>query len=81
MQIARIGTALGPDFAFRRGTKSAWVTARGLGLELSDLPDLVGAIQQVVERLSRGVPDVEGEPTLWHSPVVRPGKILAVGLN
>lgn len=80
MQIARIGASNAIDFAFRRASQTGWVTAASLGLSLSDLSELIGSFEEVRHRLEAlGATPVE--PAEWHAPVVRPGKILAVGLN
>lgn len=77
MRIARDeGGALllgdGPDH-------DAWVSARSLGSNASDLAGLVPDLPRLGTLLSHATPDVRA-PRL-AAPVPRPGKILAVGLN
>ena len=80
MRIARINTDSGPDYAVPGG-KGGWVPFHQIGLDAPDivaLPEVVGLVGQGNKDLDRmaGVED----PHLL-CPIVRPGKIMAIGLN
>lgn len=62
----------GPDHA-------AWVSARSLGSGASDVASLLPELPRLGAALATAVPDVHAP--LLASPVRRPGKVLAVGLN
>jgi 2-keto-4-pentenoate hydratase/2-oxohepta-3-ene-1,7-dioic acid hydratase in catechol pathway len=81
MQIARITSESGPDFAFRPSAQSGWITARRLGLPLPDLTAVIRSFDKVRDLMASAKGPFVHEPASWYAPVVRPGKVLAVGLN
>ncbi|MPZ63319.1 MAG: hypothetical protein GEU93_18945 [Propionibacteriales bacterium] len=81
MRVGRIAVDGRVEFA-AAVSPDTWVPLSSIGLSYSDLPSLIADIGSVAERVSRtsagAVP--EGEVEL-RCPVVRPSKILAIGLN
>jgi 2-keto-4-pentenoate hydratase/2-oxohepta-3-ene-1,7-dioic acid hydratase in catechol pathway len=78
MKIARIRTPDGSDFAVK-AQDATWVTLGGLGIEAPTTADVIaqaGRLAGVVGGLSGGIAEPE-----FLAPVVRPSKILAIGLN
>jgi 2-keto-4-pentenoate hydratase/2-oxohepta-3-ene-1,7-dioic acid hydratase in catechol pathway len=78
MKIARIRTPDGSDFAVK-AQDATWVTLGGLGIEAATTADVIaqaGRLADVVGGLSGGIAEPE-----FLAPVVRPSKILAIGLN
>jgi 2-keto-4-pentenoate hydratase/2-oxohepta-3-ene-1,7-dioic acid hydratase in catechol pathway len=78
MKIARIRTPDGSDFAVK-AQDATWVTLGGLGIEAPTTADVIaqaGRLADVVGGLSGGIAEPE-----FLAPVVRPSKILAIGLN
>jgi 2-keto-4-pentenoate hydratase/2-oxohepta-3-ene-1,7-dioic acid hydratase in catechol pathway len=78
VKIARIVGPSGPEFAVQ-GEDGSWVTVGSLGIAAATTADVVAA----AGALSAGVRGRRGgitEPK-FLSPVVAPGKIVAVGLN
>jgi 2-keto-4-pentenoate hydratase/2-oxohepta-3-ene-1,7-dioic acid hydratase in catechol pathway len=78
MKIARIRTPDGLDFAVK-AQDATWVTLGGLGIEAATTADVIaqaGRLAGVVGGLSGGIAEPE-----FLAPVVRPSKILAIGLN
>jgi 5-carboxymethyl-2-hydroxymuconate isomerase len=80
MTVARIEVDGTAQFAVS-GEGKRWVPVPGLGVDAPDLPALVERWGDVLAALEagRGTP-VEAAPRLL-APVVRPSKILAIGLN
>jgi 2-keto-4-pentenoate hydratase/2-oxohepta-3-ene-1,7-dioic acid hydratase in catechol pathway len=78
MKIARIRTPDGSDFAVK-AQDATWVTLGGIGIEAATTADVIaqaGRLADVVGGLSGGIAEPE-----FLAPVVRPSKILAIGLN
>jgi 2-keto-4-pentenoate hydratase/2-oxohepta-3-ene-1,7-dioic acid hydratase in catechol pathway len=78
MKIARIRTPGGPDFAVR-AADSTWVALGSIGIAVSSTSDLIaegGRLAALADGLSGGIAEPE-----FLAPVVRPSKILAIGLN
>ena len=79
MRIARIVGPDGPAFAVHGGDGS-WVYLASLGIEVTTTPELTEAADALaaldVSSLGGGVHDPE-----FMSPVVSPGKLMAIGLN
>jgi 2-keto-4-pentenoate hydratase/2-oxohepta-3-ene-1,7-dioic acid hydratase in catechol pathway len=78
MKIARIRTPDGPDFAVM-AADGTWIALGGLGVEAATTADLIaqaGRLADLVGGLSGGM----AAPELL-APVVRPSKMLAIGLN
>jgi 2-keto-4-pentenoate hydratase/2-oxohepta-3-ene-1,7-dioic acid hydratase in catechol pathway len=78
MKIARIRTPGGSDFAVK-AQDVTWVTLGGIGIEAATTADVIaqaGRLADVVGGLSGGIAEPE-----FLAPVVRPSKILAIGLN
>ncbi|HEY7143671.1 MAG TPA: fumarylacetoacetate hydrolase family protein [Streptosporangiaceae bacterium] len=68
-------------FAVRRGEHEPWVPLASLGLNPADTPELISVSAEAAARLAagQGTP-VPGSGPL-RCPVVRPGKMIAIGLN
>jgi 5-carboxymethyl-2-hydroxymuconate isomerase len=80
MRIARIVTDTEDDYAIL-AEGGRWVPFRTLGVDAVDVTTLPGAIERIRSVDSALAPgDAVAEPRLL-CPVVRPGKIMAVGLN
>lgn len=80
MRISRITTESGPDYAVL--TKNdQWVAFRAIGVDAADVVSLPAAVE-MIRRMGKDLPGVDGikNPRLL-CPVVRPGKVLAIGLN
>ncbi len=78
MKIARIRTPVGSDFAVQ-AADSTWLALDGLGITASTTADVIeraGDLAALVGGRSGGVVDPE-----FLAPIVRPSKVLAIGLN
>lgn len=78
MKIARIRTPGGSDFAVQ-AADSTWLTLGSIGIQASCTADLIGQASHLATAAggrSGGV----GEPD-FLAPIVRPSKMLAIGLN
>jgi 2-keto-4-pentenoate hydratase/2-oxohepta-3-ene-1,7-dioic acid hydratase in catechol pathway len=78
MKIARIRTPGGSDFAVQ-AADSTWLALGGLGITASTTADVIeraGDLAALVGGRSGGVADPE-----FLAPIVRPSKVLAIGLN
>jgi 2-keto-4-pentenoate hydratase/2-oxohepta-3-ene-1,7-dioic acid hydratase in catechol pathway len=80
MRIARIDDGAREVFAFGSADRPGWVTAGALGLELTTFGQVAEALPEISAGLAGAVPDRDQGVGL-ASPVGRPGKIMAVGLN
>lgn len=78
MKIARIETAGGPAFA-AQATDATWVPLERLGIAASTTADVIEHLDAVRERLDRPAGGI-ADP-VFLCPIVRPSKILAIGLN
>lgn len=81
MRIARLRTADGPQYAFSPNGRIGWVTARALGLDLPDISSVVDAQRQISAAAAVHEPDVDEQSGDLACPLVRPGKVMAIGLN
>jgi 2-keto-4-pentenoate hydratase/2-oxohepta-3-ene-1,7-dioic acid hydratase in catechol pathway len=78
MKIARIRTPGGSDFAVQ-AADSTWLALDGLGITASTTADVIeraGDLAALVGGRSGGIADPE-----FLAPIVRPSKVLAIGLN
>ena len=78
MRIARIAGPSGPEFAVQ-SSDGSWVTFGSLGIEAATTAEVVaaaGALPDAMRGRTGGITDPH-----FLSPVVAPGKIVAVGLN
>ena len=79
MRIARIAGASGPEFAVQGGAGS-WFTVGSLGITAATTAEVVAAAgalsASVVGERGGGVNDPQ-----FLSPIVAPGKVIALGLN
>jgi 2-keto-4-pentenoate hydratase/2-oxohepta-3-ene-1,7-dioic acid hydratase in catechol pathway len=78
MKIARVRTPDGSDFA-AKAPDATWVTFGSLGIQATMTADVIaqaGRLADVVGRLSGGIAEPE-----FLAPIVRPSKMLAIGLN
>lgn len=81
MRIARINRGGTTEFA-AGVAPDAWVPLSSVGLEYPDLPALIGDVDRVRERVTAaGVAPVRVTESDLRCPVVRPPKMLAIGLN
>lgn len=81
MRVARVRVDGRQEFAVST-TPDEWVLLSTLGLQYADLPSLIEDFDPVAERVGRGrsTPLSDGDLDL-ACPVVRPQKLLAIGLN
>lgn len=78
MKIARIQTSNGPDFAVQ-AADGTWITLTTLGVRATSTAELIeqaGDLAAKVSGRSAGVAEPE-----FLAPIVRPSKVLAIGLN
>ncbi|MBP1633407.1 MAG: 5-carboxymethyl-2-hydroxymuconateDelta-isomerase [Acidobacteria bacterium] len=78
MKIARIVGPSGPEFAVQGGDGS-WITVGSMGITAATTAEVVaaaGALSAGIAGRSGGVTDPS-----FLSPIVAPGKVIAVGLN
>jgi 2-keto-4-pentenoate hydratase/2-oxohepta-3-ene-1,7-dioic acid hydratase in catechol pathway len=80
MKIARIDSGGTGMFVFGTSSEIGWVSAEVLGLHLRCLGEVVEHLPVIRERIASSEADHDDTVRLL-APVVRPGKILAVGLN
>ena len=80
MRIARTTIAGAPEFIV--GDDSGkWTALSSLGLSYADTPALIGDIDRIRESVAGIDHTLEVAESQLLTPVVRPGKILAIGLN
>jgi 2-keto-4-pentenoate hydratase/2-oxohepta-3-ene-1,7-dioic acid hydratase in catechol pathway len=78
MKIARVRTPDGSDFAVMAGD-GTWVTFASQGVDVTSTADVIaraGDLEKVFGTLAGGIAEPE-----FLAPVVRPSKMLAIGLN
>ncbi len=80
MQLGRINAPGGPDFAVRMTDDEPWIALRDLGIDAQDTSAVIGKWDEV-QRMYTQTPAVGADGQALRCPVVRPGKILAIGLN
>jgi 2-keto-4-pentenoate hydratase/2-oxohepta-3-ene-1,7-dioic acid hydratase in catechol pathway len=81
VRVGRIVSGDTTDFAVAV-SPDAWVPLSSVGLHYRDLPDLISDFDRVRERVSRdGTATVPAATAQLRCPVVRPPKMLAIGLN
>ena len=81
MRIGRITGNAAPEFAVS-GNDGTWVRLTQLGLDYPDTESLIADAENIRARLAaRPVPGVDMPQDAFDCPVVRPSKMLAVGLN
>jgi 2-keto-4-pentenoate hydratase/2-oxohepta-3-ene-1,7-dioic acid hydratase in catechol pathway len=78
MKLARIDLDGRPEFAASRGD-DRWYPLAAHGIEVHDTPALIDAFPRIADLDLEDGPMI-GEPRLL-APVVRPGKMLGIGLN
>lgn len=79
MRVARIHGADGPIFAVQGGDET-WVPLTTLAIEASTTPELVAASDALAGLDVLGLGGGVVDPPLL-SPIVSPGKVMAIGLN
>lgn len=78
MKLARIDDGDVPDFAIENGGR--WYRLRDVGLDVADTPDLVRRHREISEvTIDPGLPAVD--TPRFVAPIVRPAKMLGIGLN
>lgn len=78
MKIARIRTPGGWDFAVQ-GADATWLALGSVGIQATSTADVIeqaGDLAATVSGRSRGIAEPE-----FLAPIVRPSKVLAIGLN
>ncbi|MEO7007491.1 MAG: fumarylacetoacetate hydrolase family protein [Terrimesophilobacter sp.] len=81
MRVGRIRGNAAPEFAVS-GSNGTWVRLTQLGLDYPDTESLIADADSIRARLeARPVNGVEVPQDAFECPVVRPSKMLAVGLN
>lgn len=73
-------TPSGLRFAFSAGEGSGWVSAGSLGLDLPDVRSVIAAQREIAAAMRAAEPDVAADAE-FACPVVRPGKVMGIGLN
>jgi 2-keto-4-pentenoate hydratase/2-oxohepta-3-ene-1,7-dioic acid hydratase in catechol pathway len=58
-----------------------WILVSSLGVEVEDLPGLIGHLEEIQSRTSGGGGERIGGELRFECPVVRPSKVLGIGLN
>lgn len=81
MQLARVKTGKGWDFAVRAESGERWTPLAQLDMSLPDTEAVIGRWNEICQRVSAGGAPHLDEKTELACPLVRPGKILAIGLN
>jgi 2-keto-4-pentenoate hydratase/2-oxohepta-3-ene-1,7-dioic acid hydratase in catechol pathway len=79
VRIARIVSPSGPEFAVQGGDGS-WVDLRSLGIVAATTAELVAAGDALSALDARTLQGGKADPE-FLSPIVAPGKVIAVGLN
>lgn len=79
MRIARIAGSSGAEYAVQAGDGS-WVSIAQLGIDASTIQDLVGHQDELKTMDLSSLGGGATEPR-FLAPVVRPGKLMAIGLN
>lgn len=80
MRIARVSAGSVKDFAIQQ-KGGAWVPFASLGIDAPDTASAIAYARTAYARVSQGAGrPLDGAVSL-HCPVVRPSKILAIGLN
>ncbi len=80
MRIARVSVGHARDFAIQE-QDGGWVPFASLGINAPDTASAIEQAQVARSRVSAGGGQPIGEPVKLHCPVVRPTKVLAIGLN
>lgn len=78
MKIARIRTPGGSDFAVQ-AADSTWIAVGGVGIQATSTADVIEQAGDVAATVS-GRSDGVAEPE-FLAPILRPSKMLAIGLN
>jgi 2-keto-4-pentenoate hydratase/2-oxohepta-3-ene-1,7-dioic acid hydratase in catechol pathway len=78
MKLARIQTGNGPAFA-ALGRNVGWVPLAELGIDAASTADVIGQEEAIRDALGRASDGIR-EPT-FLCPIVRPPKVMAIGLN
>ncbi|MGH2662937.1 MAG: fumarylacetoacetate hydrolase family protein [Actinomycetota bacterium] len=58
-----------------------WILVSSLGIEAEDLPELIEQLEEIRSRASSGRGERVGDQQQLGCPIVRPSKMLAIGLN
>ncbi len=80
MKIARIRTESGTDFVVS-GSDGGWTPLSDLDIQATTTDEIIAQAESIRAAASSRVSSVTVDESNLLSPVVRPGKILAVGLN
>src|SRR5437763_3646116 len=70
-----------PAFAVRGSAADPWVPLDSLGLTAADTAELISLSAEAAALLAARGGTPAGTPVTLRCPVVRPGKIIAIGLN
>ncbi|WP_213451379.1 fumarylacetoacetate hydrolase family protein [Rhizomonospora bruguierae] len=81
MRIGRIAVGGRTEFAVEVAPRS-WAPLSAVGLDYPDLPSLITDLGSVTDRVAQGgLSTIEADDLTLRCPVVRPAKMLAIGLN
>lgn len=81
MKIARIQTSRGTGFA-ARDDRGGWVPLEAMGIVAATTADVIEQEEAIRTGLARTTADpVEPEESALLCPIVRPSKVMAIGLN
>jgi len=68
-------------FALRQRDEDPWVSLESLGLAAADIAELIDVASDAAARIAAGFGDPVVGPVTLDCPVVRPSKMIAIGLN
>lgn len=81
MKIARIQTSHGTGFA-AQDDRAGWVPLEAMGIVAATTADVIDQEEAIRAGLTRTTADpVEPEESAFLCPIVRPSKVMAIGLN
>ena len=80
MRIARIATDADADFAVHDGQRG-WIPLKSAGIEATDTPSMVERVDEIARTLEASSDGVIADESSLQAPIVRPSKMIAIGLN
>lgn len=80
MRIGRLNSSSGPEFVLASSDGAGWVSVHRLGCDAKDTPELIAALPAITDAAGDTEPDFPSDIELL-CPIVKPGKILAIGHN
>jgi 2-keto-4-pentenoate hydratase/2-oxohepta-3-ene-1,7-dioic acid hydratase in catechol pathway len=80
MRIARIATDGDVDFAVQ-SEESGWIPLKSVGIEAPDTPSMIERMHEIRRAVEAGADGANVDESRLRAPIVRPSKIIAIGLN